>query len=96
LRASRIEVVRERSFADHHPFSDGEIASLVADAKADALTLVTTEKDFARLRGGGEVPSSLREIVPFAVTLEFDDATRLRKFLSAQLFKAREKKFGSK
>jgi hypothetical protein len=30
--------------------------------------------------------------VPFKVTLEFDDATALRTFVSARLFKAREKK----
>ncbi len=50
LRASGIEVVAERAFADHHPFSQGEIDALIAEAKRDALTLVTTEKDMARLR----------------------------------------------
>src|SRR5215470_16230697 len=39
LRAAGIEVVQERSFADHHPFSEGEIARLLADAKAGQLTL---------------------------------------------------------
>ena len=39
----------------------------------DGLTLVTTEKDLVRLRGGeGGMPPA-RDIVPFAVTLEFDD-----------------------
>ena len=52
LRASGIEVVGERAFADHHPFSQSEIETLIAEAKRDALTLVTTEKDLARLRGG--------------------------------------------
>src|ERR1700754_835147 len=93
LRGAGIEVVRECTFADHHPFSDGEIESLVADAKADALTPVTTEKDFARLRGGSEEPALVRDIVPFKVALEFGDAPRLRKFLTDRLFKAREKKF---
>ena len=93
LRAGGIEVVREQAFADHHPFSQTEIESLLADAKRDALTLVTTEKDLARLRSGGEVPSWAREIVPFAVTLEFDDAAGLRKFVSNRLFQAREKRF---
>jgi tetraacyldisaccharide 4'-kinase len=91
LRASGIDVVRERSFADHHPFTDAEIECLVRQAKTDALTLVTTEKDFARLRG-----REMLAIVPFAVTLQFDDAASLRKFLSARLFKAREKKFREK
>jgi tetraacyldisaccharide 4'-kinase len=85
--------VRDRSFADHHPFSEGEIESLVAGAGRDQLTPVTTEKDFARLRGLAETPAFLRDIVPFAVTLEFADQGRLRKFLSDRLFRAREKRF---
>ncbi len=96
LRAAGIEVARERAFADHHPFSESEIESLVAEAKREGLTLVTTEKDFARLRSGGEIPDYLREIVAFKVTLEFSDAAPLRKFLSGRLFKAREKKFSGK
>jgi tetraacyldisaccharide 4'-kinase len=89
LRLSGIEVVRERTFADHHPFSQGEIETLTAEAKRDVLTLVTTEKDLARLCGG----KGPKDIVPFAVTLEFDDAAQLRKFVSARLFQAREKKY---
>src|SRR3954470_13208838 len=54
LRAAGIEVVRERAFADHHPFSQTEIEALIDDAKRDGLTLVTTEKDLARLGTGGE------------------------------------------
>jgi tetraacyldisaccharide 4'-kinase len=93
LRASGIELVRQRAFADHYSFSQGEIEALIAEAKRDALTLVTTEKDFARLQTSGEVPGWARAIVPFAVTLEFDDAALLRKFVTERLFKARDRKF---
>jgi tetraacyldisaccharide 4'-kinase len=93
LRASGIAVVAERAFADHHPLSTSEIETLIADAKRDALTLVTTEKDLARLRTAEGLPCWAKDIVPFAVTLEFEDAAKLRKFLSDQLFKARGKKF---
>ena len=93
LRANGIEVIRERAFADHHPFSKSEIETLITEAKRDALTLVTTEKDLARLRSGEGVPCWAKDIVPFAVTLEFDGAAQLRKFVSEQLFKAREKKY---
>ena len=93
LRASGIEVVRERAFADHHPFSQSEVEALVADAKRDALTPVTTEKDLARLRVRGEVPPWARDIVPFAVTLEFEDLPLVRKFVIDRLFKARENRF---
>jgi tetraacyldisaccharide 4'-kinase len=93
LRGSGIEVVGERAFADHHPFSPAEIDALIADAKSSGLTLVTTEKDLARFRTGGELPDWARDVVPFAITMEFDDAARLRKFLADRLFTAREKKF---
>jgi tetraacyldisaccharide 4'-kinase len=51
---------------------------------------VTTEKDLARLRDAQGLPQWARAIVPFKVTLQFDDEAALKKFVGAQLFKARE------
>jgi tetraacyldisaccharide 4'-kinase len=93
LRSNGIEVAQERAFADHHVFSAQEIDALIADAKRDALTLVTTEKDLARLKSGAALPDWAQDVVPFAVALEFDGPSQVRKFLSQCLFKAREKKF---
>jgi len=92
LRSSGIQVAAQRAFADHHPYSQAEIEDLIAEARRDGLTLVTTEKDLARLRHGGSLPVWASEIVPFAVTLKFDDAALLRKFVADRLFKARERK----
>jgi tetraacyldisaccharide 4'-kinase len=91
LQASGVDVVRSRAFADHHAFARSEIDSLIAEAASDALTLVTTEKDLARLQSGGGLPDWAKAIVPFAVTLEFEDPVGLRKFISTRLFKARDK-----
>ena len=88
LRSSGVDLVRGRAFADHHAFTRAEIDELAADARRDGLTLVTTEKDLARLRGA----DGAQAIVPFAVTLQFDDATALRRFVTDQLFKARERR----
>ncbi|OKO73907.1 tetraacyldisaccharide 4'-kinase [Bradyrhizobium sp. NAS96.2] len=92
LRSSGVDVVRSRAFPDHHAFTADEIEQLTADAKADALTLVTTEKDLTRLRGPDGVPASAQAIVPFAVTMQFDDAAALRRFVTDQLFKARDRR----
>ena len=86
LRSSGIEVAGQRAFADHHAYSQAEIESLIAEASRDALTLVTTEKDLARLRDWSQ------QIVPFPVTLEFVDPALLRKFVTDRLFKARASK----
>jgi tetraacyldisaccharide 4'-kinase len=96
LRASGIEIVLQRAFADHHPFTQAEIEALITEAKRDALTLVTTEKDLARLCTGGRLASYAQDIVPFAVTLEFDDVAKLRTFVKQRLFQSREKKFRSR
>ncbi len=89
LRASGIEVVAERAFPDHHPFSQNEIAELIAQARRHSATLVTTEKDMVRLHNA----EGAGDIVPFPVTLEFDDAAQLRKLIANRLFQAREKSF---
>jgi tetraacyldisaccharide 4'-kinase len=93
LQASGIEVAQQRAFADHHRFAVGEIEALVADAKRDGVIVVTTEKDLVRLSGDAQLSALAREIVPFPVRLQFDDAAGLRKFLADRLFKAREKGF---
>jgi len=90
LRESGVGVARTRSFPDHEPLTALDAASLVAEATADGLTLVTTEKDLARLRDAQGLPHWARAIVPFKVTLEFDDEAALKRFVSAALFKARE------
>jgi len=90
LRTSGAEVVAERAFADHHPFSQNEIEALAAAAKRDGLTLATTEKDLARLGR-----KCALDVVPFAVTLQFDDEAKLLRFVTDRLFKSRAKKFRS-
>jgi tetraacyldisaccharide 4'-kinase len=95
LRAGGVDVVAEKTFTDHHPFSESEIEALIAAAKREGLTLVTTEKDLARLRSGGKLVPMARDIVPFAVTLQFDDEALLLRFVTDRLFQARAKKFRS-
>ncbi|WP_426423040.1 tetraacyldisaccharide 4'-kinase [Bradyrhizobium genosp. A] len=93
LRASGIEVARTRPFADHHMFSRDELAALATDAQREQLILVTTEKDLARMHGTEGVPDG---IVPFAVQLEFDDPAKLKQLISDHLYKARERRFGTR
>ncbi len=92
LRANGVEVVSERAFADHHPFTQREIEALLTEAKRHALTVVTTEKDLARF-GAGKLPPWAQGIVSFPVKLEFDSAAKLRSFVSDRLFRARDGKF---
>lgn len=89
LRASGINVVAERMFGDHHPFTADEIARLAEDARAQALTLVTTEKDMARLRSDARLAPHARAIAVLPVTLAFDDDAAMRGFVGKLLAKTR-------
>ena len=46
------EVAEARAFPDHHPYTQRELGSLREEAARQGATLVTTEKDFARLPAG--------------------------------------------
>jgi tetraacyldisaccharide 4'-kinase len=91
LRAAGVEVVAEQPFPDHHPFSLAELESLSDVARRRDLTVVTTQKDLARL--GATVRSVPVPIVAFAVTLEFDDPAKSSSFVRGRLDQARAKKF---
>ena len=91
LRASGVDVIEERIFADHHPFTLDEIERLISTAAAKSLVLVTTEKDMARIRSDVRLQKHADTIAAFAVTLAFDDETTLRDFVTARLAQARAK-----
>ncbi len=89
LRACGIDVVAERAFPDHHPFSQRDVDDLQAAGVQDGLTLVTTEKDLARLRNNESLAAFAQTVVPFAVKLAFEDEPLLRSFLTDRLSRAR-------
>jgi tetraacyldisaccharide 4'-kinase len=89
LREAGVDVASTQVFADHHPLTPDEAAGLVTESEAGGLTLVTTEKDLARLRGPDGLPDWVRRVIPFKVTLAFDDAAALRTFVSSRLLAAR-------
>jgi tetraacyldisaccharide 4'-kinase len=49
VRRMGFEIALQRSFPDHHVYSQGEIDSLIKDAEGSSL--ITTAKDAVKLRG---------------------------------------------
>jgi tetraacyldisaccharide 4'-kinase len=73
LEASGITVATRRGFPDHHRYTSEESARLIADADAQGLTLVTTEKDVARLAGDPAADDLAARSVALPVTLKIGD-----------------------
>jgi tetraacyldisaccharide 4'-kinase len=74
LRDGGLVVGETRSFTDHHVFTPAEAADLLAVADAAGLTLVTTEKDHARMSGNSGLATLAARTTALPVALAIDDA----------------------
>lgn len=75
-------VAKTMAFADHHRYTESEAERLIAHAEAAGLRLVTTEKDFVRLKGGGGAVGRLRErSTAFSVALEFENSVAVEEIV---------------
>jgi tetraacyldisaccharide 4'-kinase len=81
LRVAGVTVAATQRFADHHRFDAAEAAGLIAQAEQAQLTLVTTEKDQARMTGDAALAALAARATTLPVTLEFDQADAIRDFL---------------
>jgi len=82
------ELIERVAFPDHHRLSPSEAQALLARARTHAATLVTTEKDVARLRGGqGTLAELSAKSRALPVTLQFSasEAERLAVLVDAAL-----------
>lgn len=78
------EVVGMAQFPDHHAYRPAEISSLQRAAKHEDALLVTTEKDFVRLQGRGDlVDPQLPAPLAVPVEMKFSDAGALNDLLAA-------------
>ncbi|MFF8798765.1 MULTISPECIES: tetraacyldisaccharide 4'-kinase [unclassified Methylobacterium] len=78
LRGLGAQVVAERSFPDHHPFRDSDLADLAALARREGAGLVTTAKDAVRLPAGRSAGVEVLRVV-----LAFADEAGIRAQLAA-------------
>jgi tetraacyldisaccharide 4'-kinase len=81
-------VVQRIAFPDHHAFSRADAVRLLERAQVTGARLVTTEKDWVRLKGSADVRKDLQEKTePFAIELVFAtrDLDRLSSLLEGVL-----------
>lgn len=80
LQDMKINLIDFYAFADHHPYSEKEIQKLKESARMSGATLITTEKDMARLS------SDLAEdIETLPISLIFDDPSSISAFIQKRV-----------
>ncbi len=86
------EVAATRTFADHHPYSRIDLATIVSEARAsDAAAILTTEKDYVRLLPLRPFPMPIGW-VPLTMTPE--PPGEFRRWLAGELSAARDTVIG--
>jgi tetraacyldisaccharide 4'-kinase len=85
LTAAGIQIPHRAGFPDHHRFSAAEALELLAQARANNLMLLTTEKDLARLAGEPELQQLATHVSALPVQLMIEDQDRLREMVLAAI-----------
>lgn len=85
LEQAGIAVAARQPFPDHHRYTRAEASALIAEAESGGLTLLTTEKDLARLTGDDVVASLAARARPLPVRLVLDEEESFSRFLRGRL-----------
>jgi tetraacyldisaccharide 4'-kinase len=85
LTQAGVPVAKRRTFDDHHRFTGEEAAQLMTQAEHGGFTLLTTEKDHARMTGDAAVARLVGRAQVLPVTLVVDEADALGKLVLESL-----------
>jgi tetraacyldisaccharide 4'-kinase len=83
--AAGIAVAQRKEFPDHYRYSAADAAELVSEADGDGLTLLTTAKDRARMRGDPALAALATRAQVLPVTMVVQEAEALRGLIMAVL-----------
>jgi tetraacyldisaccharide 4'-kinase len=75
------EVVMTRPFPDHHFYTNDELAELVQTAKDAGLEMITTAKDFARLRNSASTADVVDMLNVLEIEAVFENANAMRRII---------------
>ena len=85
LTQAGIAIAQRKAFADHHRYTGEEAAELTMQAERHGLTLVTTEKDRARMAGEPALAAFAATVQVLPVTLVVDEMDELRRLVLAKI-----------
>jgi len=84
-RTVGIVVLRRRTFPDHHRYTPQDASELILRAERSGLTLLTTEKDRARMDGDPRLAALAASVQTLPVTMVVQEAAELRRLIKSKL-----------
>jgi tetraacyldisaccharide 4'-kinase len=80
-----IAVAQRHAFADHHRYTAEDAAELIMQAEHSGLSLLTTEKDRARMAGEPLLQALASRAHTLGVTMLVEEVDELRRFVTSKL-----------
>ena len=85
LREAGVTVAATRSFGDHRRYTRADAQALCGEAERSGLSLVTTEKDVARIHRDDDAAELAARSRALPVTLTFDDEAGFLRLLRERI-----------
>jgi tetraacyldisaccharide 4'-kinase len=83
--AAGIAIASSRAFPDHHRYTPQDASELIRQAEHSGLTLLTTEKDRARMDGDPRLTALAARVHTLPVTMVVQEADQLLELIKAKL-----------
>ena len=78
LEENNLNVIKTRSFPDHHKYTNEDISNLEKEAKKEKLQLITTEKDYVKIESKNK---NLINVLSINLSLIKKDEAKFKSFL---------------
>jgi tetraacyldisaccharide 4'-kinase len=78
LEENKFNVIKTRTFPDHHKYTNEDIFNLEKEAKKEKLQLITTEKDYVKIESKNK---NLINVLPINLILAKKDEAKFKSFL---------------
>ena len=84
LKSYNLNVIKTRSFPDHYKYQEYDLQMLVKESKELKLELITTEKDFIKIK---EIdPKMSNQIIPLKIELKINDKEKLIENIKSAIY----------
>ena len=81
LKENGYNVISTKSFPDHYEYKNGDIDKLISEANSQNLKLITTEKDYVKIKDDKKIIN----VLPIEMELDVKDKAILNSFLQEKL-----------
>tara|TARA_Y100001934_G_C11890103_1_gene557296 strand:+ start:18 stop:608 length:591 start_codon:yes stop_codon:yes gene_type:complete len=84
LKSFNLNLIKTRSFPDHYKYKEYDLQKLVKESKELKLKLITTEKDYIKIKE--IVPNISNQIIPLKIKLKINNKDQLIEKIKSAIY----------